>query len=115
MLPLSQCSNCSGMPETCGNSRAASNGTGKGSCATCCSRTGPISTRSRPRSLPKSVVGEEFQLWKVTVNPDHTATLACEDGNGKAVYSKAIEYTDFPLPEVALCFTNNTILLPSEY
>jgi hypothetical protein len=63
----------------------------------------------------KSVTAEEFQLWKLTVNPDRTATLTCEDGNGKAVYSKAIEYTDFPLPEIALYFTNNTILLPSEY
>jgi hypothetical protein len=63
----------------------------------------------------KSVAGEEFQLWKLKVNPDHTATLACEDRNGRAIYSKAIEYTDFPLPEVALYFTSKTILLPSEY
>ena|ERR1700730_12020120 len=63
----------------------------------------------------KSVACEEFQLWKLQVNPDHTATLSCEDGNGKAVYSKAIEYTDFPLPEIALYFTNSVILLPSEY
>ena len=63
----------------------------------------------------KSVAGEEFQLWKLTVNPDHTATIACEDGNGKPVYSNAIEYTDFPLPEIALYCTNKTILLPSEY
>jgi hypothetical protein len=34
---------------------------------------------------------------------------------GKVVYQKAIEYTDFPLPEIALYFTDNTILLPSEY
>jgi hypothetical protein len=63
----------------------------------------------------KTVADEEFQLWKLTVDPDHTATLTCEDGNGRAVYSKAIEYTDFPLPEIALYFTNNVILLPSEY
>jgi hypothetical protein len=63
----------------------------------------------------KGVADEEFQLWKLTVNPDHTATLACEDGNGNAVYSRSIEYTDFPLPEIALYFTGNTILLPSEY
>jgi hypothetical protein len=63
----------------------------------------------------KTVAGEEFQLWKLKVDPDHTATLTCEDGNGKAVYSKAIEYTDFGLPEIALYFTNKTILLPSEY
>jgi hypothetical protein len=63
----------------------------------------------------KSVAAEEFQLWKLKVNSDHTAMLTCEDGNGKNVYSKPIEYTDFPLPEIALYFTNNTILLPSEY
>jgi len=62
----------------------------------------------------KSVSGEEFQLWKLKLNSDHTATLTCEDGNGNAVYQKAIEYTDFPLPEIALYFTNNVILLPSE-
>ena len=63
----------------------------------------------------KAVAGEAFQCWRLTVSPDHTATLACEDGNGRAVYSKGIEFTDFPLSEIALWFTNNTILLPSEY
>jgi hypothetical protein len=38
------------------------------------------------------------------VNTDHTATLTCKDGNGKAVYRKAIEHTDFPLPEITLYF-----------
>lgn len=63
----------------------------------------------------KAVAGETFQLWKLTVGPDRTAALICEDGNGRAVYSKAIEYTDFPLPEVALYFVGGTILLPGEY
>ena len=47
------------------------------------------------------------------VNTDHTAML-CEDGNGNAVYRKAIEHTEFPLLEITLYFTNNLILLPSE-
>ena len=63
----------------------------------------------------KRVAGEGFQVWKLTVNPDHTATLTCEDGSGHAVTSKTLEYTDFPLPEIVLWFTDNTILLPSEY
>ena len=63
----------------------------------------------------KSVAAEEFQLWKLTVKPDHTAMLACEDGNGKAVLSKDIPFTDFPLDEIKFYVTNNTILLPSEY
>jgi hypothetical protein len=57
---------------------------------------------------------EHFQLWKLKVGTSQTATLTCEDGNGKAVYSKAIKHTDFPLPEIALYSTNNVILLPSE-
>jgi hypothetical protein len=63
----------------------------------------------------KSVAAEEFQLWKLTVKPDHTAVLACEDGNGVAVLSKAIPFTDFPLDEIKFYVTNSTILLPSEY
>lgn len=63
----------------------------------------------------KSVAAEAFQLWKLTVNDDRTATLSCEDGNGKTVYSKTIAHTDFPLPEIALYFIDKTILLPSEY
>lgn len=39
--------------------------------------------------------------------------LACEDGNGEAVLSKAIPSADFPLDEIKLYVTNSTILLPS--
>jgi hypothetical protein len=63
----------------------------------------------------KKVAGEAFQVWKLTVNPDHTATLTCGDGNNNVVYTKRIDFTDFPLPEISLWFTDNTILLPSEY
>ena len=57
----------------------------------------------------KAVAAEEFQVWKLMVRPDNTATLACEDGNGNVVFSKEVPFTDFPLPEIALWFTNNTI------
>jgi hypothetical protein len=63
----------------------------------------------------KLLAAEEFQLRKLSVNPDHTATLDCEDGNGGVVFTKNIEYTDFPLAEITLYFMNKTILLPSEY
>jgi hypothetical protein len=46
------------------------------------------------------VAGEEFQLWILAVNADHTGILTCEDGNGTAVYTKRIEYTDFPMAEI---------------
>jgi hypothetical protein len=63
----------------------------------------------------KRVAREEFQLWKLEVNDDRTARLSCGNGNGNVVYSKVIEYTDFPLSEIKLYFTGQTILLPSEY
>ena len=63
----------------------------------------------------KAVVSEAFQVWKLAVNPDASATLSCEDGNGNRVYAKRIAFTDFPVEGVTLWFCNNTILLPSEY
>ena len=58
---------------------------------------------------------ETFQLWTLRVHPDRSATLTCENGNGNAVFTKAIPLTDFPLEEITLYFTNGVILLPSEY
>jgi hypothetical protein len=63
----------------------------------------------------KRVAAEAFQLWTLRVHPDRTATLTCQDGNGNAVFTKAIPATDFPLEELTLYFTNGVILLPSEY
>jgi hypothetical protein len=63
----------------------------------------------------KSVVAEEFQVWKLKVNEDRTASLTCDDGNDNIVYTQRIAFTDFPLAEIKFYFTDNTILLPSEY
>jgi len=63
----------------------------------------------------KTVSGEEFQVWTLKVNEDCTASLICDDGNDNIVYTQHIEFTDFPIPEIKLFFTDNTILLPSEY
>jgi hypothetical protein len=62
----------------------------------------------------RSVAAEEFQAWKLVVRPDRTAALTCDDGNGRIVFRKEIEYTDFPLDEITLWFENNVIYLPSE-
>ena len=35
-----------------------------------------IAQRYQPR-----IAGEEFQVWKLAVRPDRSATLTCEDGN----------------------------------
>jgi hypothetical protein len=61
------------------------------------------------------VGGEGFQVWKLNVNIDETAELICEDGNENVVYKKDIPFTDFPREGITFWFTDNTILLPSEY
>jgi hypothetical protein len=63
----------------------------------------------------KSVAAEEFQVWRLNVRPDKTASLTCDDGNKNVVFSKEIQYTDFPLESITLYFANNVIHLPSEY
>src|SRR5262249_58391805 len=63
----------------------------------------------------KRVAAEEFQVWKLAVRPDTTATLTCEDGNDNVVFTKEIAFTDFPLHEITFWFANNTIYLPSEH
>jgi hypothetical protein len=63
----------------------------------------------------KEVAAEEFQAWTLTVKPDSTATLSCEDRNDNVVFTKAIEFTDFPPDGVTLWFANDVIYLPSEH
>jgi hypothetical protein len=63
----------------------------------------------------REVAAEEFQVWKLTVKPDNSATLSCEDGNDNTVFSKVIKFTDFPSEGITLWFENNTIYLPSEH
>lgn len=63
----------------------------------------------------REVTAEPFQLWKLTVRDDRSATLACENGDCETVFTKEIAFTDFPLDEISLYFVNRVILLPSEY
>jgi hypothetical protein len=67
------------------------------------------------QKFEKNVSAEEFQVWKLTVREDRTASLICEDGNDNIVYTQHIGFTDLPIDEIKLYFTDNTILLPSEY
>ena len=57
---------------------------------------------------------EPFQVWTLAVS-ENTGVLTCDDGNGNIVYTKPIPFTDFPLAEIKFYFTDNVILLPSEY
>ncbi len=59
-------------------------------------------------------------LLRVTVAPCslvvfRTVVATCDDGNGNIVFTKPIEYTDFPLDKISLWFANNVIYLPSEH
>jgi hypothetical protein len=65
--------------------------------------------------LAPIVQTEEFVVWKLSVKPDHTALAVAEDGNGNELARQEIEYSDFPLEEISLYLTDNTLLLPSEY
>jgi hypothetical protein len=62
-----------------------------------------------------AVRAESFQTWKLSVQPDRTGIVTCEDGNKNEVYRQQLEFTDFPLPEVTFYFADNVILLPTEY
>lgn len=64
--------------------------------------------------IPK-VARQTFQVWTLKVDPQHHATLTCDDGNDNTIITIEIERTDFPLPEIKLYCTDNTILLTSEY
>lgn len=46
---------------------------------------------------------------------NNKAVLLCEDGNDNFVTKQEIEFTDFPLEEISFYFTDNVLLLPSEY
>ena len=65
-------------------------------------------------ALAQRFARQEFQVWKLAVKPDRSATLSCEDGNGKTVFEKAIPWTDFPVERIELWLENDTIYLPSE-
>ena len=58
--------------------------------------------------------GEEFQTWTLVVDAT-AALLRCDDGNGRMLVEKRIEYTDFPEPGIKLYFTDGVIMLPGEY
>lgn len=58
---------------------------------------------------------QEFQVYKLKVNEDRTAILTIEDGNYNEIAKQEIEFTDFPLDEIELWFSNSILYLPSEH
>lgn len=67
-----------------------------------------------------NIARERFQVWKLTVNADGSATLTTEDGNDNVLRTENLSFTDFPLREISLWAVRNelngfTIMLPTEY
>ena len=64
---------------------------------------------------------EEFQVWKLAIDAKtRRATLTMVDGNSTTpIITQQIEYTDFPLEEIALWLvasgSHRVLMLPSEY
>lgn len=61
---------------------------------------------------------QEFQLWMLTVNEDHSAVLACYEDSPSTCSSLIIQefpFTDFVLPEIKLYVEYGVLLLPSEH
>lgn len=55
-----------------------------------------------------------FQVWTIKV-VDNEANIEVGDGNGGIVKKFHIRFTDFPLSEFSLYFTDAVLLLRSEY
>ena len=65
--------------------------------------------------LVEKIKREEFLVYKLKVNEDRTADLSIEDGNDNIIARQKIEFTDFPLEEITMWFTNGVLYLPSEH
>lgn len=62
----------------------------------------------------ETIKKQPFQVWDLTVD-NNEAIMKVEDGNKMVVKGFKICYTDFPLKEFTLWFTDGVLLLPSEY
>jgi len=61
-----------------------------------------------------AIKNKSFQLWKL-ITENNTSELTCKDGNGNAVYSREIQFTNFPLKEINLYLTGCILHLPPKY
>ena len=71
------------------------------------------------RTCPHAPRGEDF--LSVLLHVEGTkAKITADDGNGNVLFTKSIDYTHFPCMdcpegEWRFFFTNNVLMLPSEY
>jgi len=67
------------------------------------------------QSHDKRVARQPFQVWKLAVSPDNTATITVEDGNFNVLLKQRIAYTDFPGEGIVLWYSGGVIYLPVEH
>jgi hypothetical protein len=58
--------------------------------------------------------GQDFLTFNLKVE-DESGVVTVTDGNDNILATQEIEYTDFPLDEINIWFSNNVIYLPSEH
>lgn len=63
----------------------------------------------------KALQQTPFQVWKLRIAENQTATISVEDGNNNKVKSIKLEFAYCLLEEIDLWFIEGTLLLPSEY
>ena len=62
----------------------------------------------------KQIREQIFQVWKLQ-KENSSWKISCEDGNKNIIYSRKIEFSDFPLDEISIWFVDGVAMLPSEY
>ena len=62
-----------------------------------------------------AILGQDFVVWHLRVNDDRSAEACATDGNDGELVRQSLSFTDFPLAQIELYLTDNTLLLPSEY
>jgi hypothetical protein len=67
-----------------------------------------------------TIAREDFQVWKLSVHTNKTATLTTDNGDNEVLKTEELPFTDFPLSEITLWAVRNefegfTIMLPTEY
>jgi hypothetical protein len=58
---------------------------------------------------------QQFQVWRLSVQPDNSATITVEDGNFNLLLTRRIAYTDFPGEGIVLWYSAGVIYLPVEH
>jgi hypothetical protein len=65
--------------------------------------------------LEKKVRAEDFVSVKFRKNVDGSAVITYDDGNGNVLFRQSYDVADCPINEIDFYFTNDVLMLTSEY